>query len=166
MLDNRPLLRNTVAASGAFMFVFSAAMAGSAFMISGGFASADNARAVSQPAEYGPIPVYVRDVTADYQAAPRERATYVEAAYTTEEAFEEPRLSSLMNDEQDLIDEPAYPISDDHTFAEGPSEAELRAEIEQIYSDASRLDVKQPSESAYPAPAVPVEPTAVAECCG
>ena len=41
MLETRPIAKQTLYAGGAFTFVFSAAMAGTAFMISGGFGGPD-----------------------------------------------------------------------------------------------------------------------------
>ena len=49
MLEARPILHRSLIGAGAFLFVFSAAMAGSAFMISGGFgAGSDDPREIAE----------------------------------------------------------------------------------------------------------------------
>ena len=79
MLDQRPLLQRTVYASGAFALVFSAAMAGSAIMITGGLfpghlrvssASADTPQQSlwSAPALGESAPPYVYDAAQTYAA--------------------------------------------------------------------------------------------------
>lgn len=49
MLEERPLIQRSLIGAGAFLFVFTAAMAGSAFMISGGFgAGSDDPQHIAQ----------------------------------------------------------------------------------------------------------------------
>lgn len=45
MLEQRPIVKKSLYGTGAFMFVFAAAMGGTAFMISGGFGSGQHAPA-------------------------------------------------------------------------------------------------------------------------
>ncbi|MEJ0059621.1 MAG: hypothetical protein WDM79_08655 [Terricaulis sp.] len=51
MLENRPIVRNTLCGIAAFGFVFAAAMGGTAFMITGGFGWGHDAQASAPRAE-------------------------------------------------------------------------------------------------------------------
>lgn len=93
MLENRPIVQRSLIGFGAFSLVFTAAMAGTAFMISGGFDVGGNARphsvqqyaaaaetAWTQPA-YAATPTYV---TPSPQAEPvAQPDEYAPAAYAT-----------------------------------------------------------------------------------
>ena len=75
MLEDRPVAQKTLIGAGAFMFVFAAAMAGTAFMISGGFgfAGVDAGRA-------GPSESYLMLArSGDERATPSEQRMALES---------------------------------------------------------------------------------------
>ncbi len=73
MLEERPLMQRALVAAGAFSFVFSAAMAGTAFMLTGGFGFADENNPSVRSPDYG----------YHFAFSPlNERPTYVEAGWT------------------------------------------------------------------------------------
>jgi hypothetical protein len=79
MLEDRPLVQRSLVAAGAFGFVFSAAMAGTAFMLTGGFGFADENNPSVRSPDYG----------YDFAFAPSsERPTYVEAGWTQPSSVE------------------------------------------------------------------------------
>jgi len=78
MLEDRPLVQRSLVAAGAFSFVFSAAMAGTAFMLTGGFGySDDNNPSVRSP-DYG----------YEFAFATVPTAPYVEAGWTQRSSFD------------------------------------------------------------------------------
>lgn len=66
MLENRPLAQKTLYGAGAFAFVFTAAMAGTGFMITGGLGSGQHA-----PAD---PPAYNYDASMDWTNLPEDPA--------------------------------------------------------------------------------------------
>lgn len=55
MLENRPVVKKSLIGVGAFSFVFTAAMAGTGFMISGGFGLGDNSQLTPSFSDYVPV---------------------------------------------------------------------------------------------------------------
>ena len=81
MLEQRPIVKRSLYGTGAFMFVFAAAMAGTAFMISGGIGSGEHGPAdppayqiaandawQNQPAATAPAPEHATVTPASLQA--------------------------------------------------------------------------------------------------
>ncbi|MES1201993.1 MAG: hypothetical protein ABUS57_11165 [Pseudomonadota bacterium] len=123
MLDQRPLLQRTVYASGAFALVFSAAMAGSAIMITGGLfpghlrvssASADTPQQSlwSAPALGESAPPYVYDAAQTYAA---QTPSAPEPAYQQAVGYDAPRAPEAVDAD---LDDP----SPDDADSDGSSE--------------------------------------------
>ena len=133
MLEDRPILQRSLVAAGAFGFVFSAAMAGTAFMLTGGFGFAD---------EDNPT---VRSPDQGYQfafaAAPTEAPRVVEAGWTNPSSFAEGAPLEAWHDtgaREDLEGETDAPMMSIQSAA-GPDSYERAArETEDVYAEAER----------------------------
>jgi hypothetical protein len=145
MLEQRPITQRALAATGAFVFVFGAAMAGSAFMISGGFGlGGDNERVAPTS--------YVDPITVQLAAwEPQGEVDYTSAVYDAYETA--------------LDDTPALYSADDldgsgrgDTYAS--SETQLNREIERLYAAVQEQERASEVDQAEmePAPAFETEP--------
>lgn len=165
MLEHRPLIRNAVTAGGAFMFVFTAAMAGSAFMITGGIGYAEPGVSRSSGPEYAPVaaapappPAFERT---EYMSTSAYRSGLEQAAYSREEPS--PFRDETLPDEDFVAAEPELPSE----ALEGQrgsetvalSEEQVRGQIERAYEDALSLE----AEAAPSVDAVEAAPVEAAE---
>ena len=145
MLEHRPITQKVLTGTGAFAFVFGAAMAGSAFMISGGFGlGGQGARADGSAASAAePVRVALRHVSA-YANEPR---------YEIDDAG---RVRAGPN--EDALHEPAaYAVEDLAGGRRGahdpfiPDEAALLRQIEREFLEPYGLRTDDPQQNAHAA---------------
>lgn len=144
MLENRPIVQRTLVAAGAFTFVFGAAMAGTGFMLTGGFGFADENNPTVRSPDYG--------YEFAFAAVPtEERPTYVEAGWTNPSSFADGVPLEAWHDtwaREDLEgDADARMVSLESV--DTPDSYEMAArETEDVYAEAERATA-QALESYY-----------------
>lgn len=125
MLEDRPLLHYALRAGSAFSLVFTAAMAGSAFMISGGFDLPDRGERTRAP-DYAQYVVQERPFT-DYAAR---EASYIPASARHDEALSDAPADAWPEDTY----EPERLEGEVRVHEGGAvSEAQIRRDIEREY---------------------------------
>jgi hypothetical protein len=134
MLEHRPILRNTLYGAAAFAFVFSAAMGGSALMITGGLDFGGDAHepraAQAEPVSYVVLPN-------TWPSAPRTSYDVTPASAMADEAALEPAYFETAAD----LEGAAQP----DRYQDYPNEDEIRAQIERnYYASAYGDDAKPP----------------------
>lgn len=150
MLEDRPIVQKTLVGSGAFAFVFLAAMGGSAVMISGGFGAGEERAAPfeSQAAVVHYVPIHTRELVSSQGGQIR---------YETEETAADYWHDAMTDDAQDLaLDEDAF-VEDAYIR----SEEDIRRDIEREYA-AQEAQAARARQAEYQAFARDVE-TRIAE---
>lgn len=133
MLEDRPILQRSLVATGAFGFVFSAAMAGTAFMLTGGFGFADDNNPSVRSPDYG--------YEFAFAAVPTETPRVVEAGWSNRSPLENDAPPEAWHDtwaREDLEGEADARMVSLQTAAI-PDSYELAArETEDVYAEAER----------------------------
>lgn len=136
MLESRPIVRTSLIGTAAFAAVFFAAMAGSAFMITGGFGNWDrfaHASTVSQD-----LPV----VRVSWAPSPQQaRAAYNAPPYVADEAdWQDASLEPDLYTEQDL--EGASNGEVTRVSARAPDEAQIMQDFANDYAALYQTDAR------------------------
>ncbi|GAM98707.1 hypothetical protein U91I_02342 [alpha proteobacterium U9-1i] len=85
MLEDRPIAQKALVAAGAFVFVFGSAMAGTGFMLTGGFGYADENNPSVRSPDYGYQYAFAPQPHEDPNSS---EATYSEASWTQPSSFD------------------------------------------------------------------------------
>jgi hypothetical protein len=141
MLENRPVLQKTLIGMGAFSFVFTAAMAGSAFMISGGFGLGGDGGSRSPDRTYAAV----SEASWGDWVAPAYASTAAAYEYAQAQAEPEPARA-----EPALYAEPLEGGSDRQGDGYAPrSEAELMRMIAREFAASERMVARAPDDEYY-----------------
>lgn len=152
MLENRPITEKALIAGGAFAFIFGAAMAGSAFMITGGFGWGEDRAS-------GPAPSVVtvwRDSISDWtsgDAWARPQATPV--SYETDATFEQTAAEGLAGG---AGDDATRPIASEEEIL-----ASIERDIAAMEAESAAREEAAEQEEAYAADPWPAEDDAADE---
>ena len=150
-LNDRPILQRSLVGAGAFMFVFTAAMAGSAFMISGGFGFGGGGGAIAETPtpHYAVVTQQAWDNWSDAGAQVSPTSYTPPAEQLDAPRADAPSYSSLEGLDGEARGEQVHPV-------EVQSEDDIIGEIAQEFAgDYESYNPYEPEASTAPVEAEP-----------